>query len=91
MEGLLWFLATGGGALLAYLQSRKFVRARLRYVDAVEKPGAPIIAGTVAALAAGPIAALLPIIGLGSAVIFGAGVGLGVHDGARDIKRLPGV
>lgn len=86
---LMWLLATGGGALFGYLQARKFVRRRLRFVDVIEKPGTPIVAGTVAALAAGPIAWLLPVIGIGSAVIFGTGVGLGVRHGARDVKRLP--
>lgn len=87
---MLWLLITGGVSLFGYLQARRFVRQRLRFVDAVQRPGAPIISGVVAGLAAGPIAALLPIVGLGSALAFGASIGWGVHHGARDVKRLPG-
>lgn len=91
MEIMLWTLASGGAALFGYLQSRKFVRGRLRFVDAIEKPAAPVVAGAVAALAAGPVVWLLPVVGGLSAVVFGLGVGLGVHHGARDVKRLPGL
>ena len=76
-------VATLGG----YLKSRQFVRDRLRFVDAARKPTVPVIAGSVAALAAGPIVWLLPVIGLPSAVIFGVGVGWGVHHGQRDLRR----
>ncbi|MFQ6045946.1 MAG: hypothetical protein ACE5PT_06250 [Gemmatimonadales bacterium] len=88
---LLWLLATGGVSLFGYWKTRQFVRRRLRFVDAVERPGAPLVAGTVAALAAAPIAWLLPVIGITTAVVFGAGVGIGVHHGAKDVKRLPGI
>ena len=81
-------VATLGG----YLKSRQFVRERLRFVDAAQKPAAPVVAGSVAALAAGPVVALLPFIGLPTALIFGIGVGWGVNHGQRDIRRrqLPG-
>lgn len=88
---LLWLLATGGVSLFGYWKTRQFVRTRLRFVDAVAKPGAPVVAGTVAALVAGPIAWALPVIGITTAVIFGAGVGLGVHHGSKDVRRLPGI
>ena len=46
--------------------------------------------GAIAAFAAWPVAAFLPIIGLPTALIFGLGVGWGVHHGSRDAqKRLP--
>lgn len=76
--------------VLGYLQARRFVRQRLRFVDAVQKPAAPLIAGGVAALAAVPVAWLLPAVGLGSALVFGLGVGLGTRHGATDVRRLPG-
>jgi hypothetical protein len=66
------------------------VRRKLRFVDAVQKPVAPVVAGGTAALLAAPVVWLLPIIGAGTAVIFGLGIGAGVHHGARDVKRLPG-
>lgn len=90
MEALLWFLVTGGGTLWGYIQARKFVRGRLRYTDVIERPSTPVVAGTVAALATGPIAALLPVVTVVSALVFGVGIGVGVRHGARDVKRLPG-
>lgn len=89
MDLLLWLAATGGAGLYGYIQSRRFVRRRLRFVDAVEKPVAPVVAGSLAALAALPVAALLPVIGVGSALLFGASVGLGVRHGVRDNRLLP--
>lgn len=74
-------------AAVAYLKSRGFVRRRLRYVDAVQRTRAPWIAGIGAAIVAAPVVWLLPVIGAGTALLFGAGVGLGVSAGARDIRR----
>lgn len=87
---LLWLALTGAASLAGYLQSRRFVRQRLRFVDAVQKPTAPVIAGAVAGLAALPIAWLLPVVGWVSALVFGMGVGLGTRHGAVDARRLPG-
>ena len=70
-----------------YVQSRGFVRRRLRFVDAIRKPAAPVIAGAAAAVVAAPLVALLPIVGAGTAVAFGVGIGAGVAHGARDVKR----
>ncbi len=86
----LLMLAAGGVATVAgYVKSRQYVRRRLRFVDAVQKPAAPVAAGAVAALVAAPVVWLLPVLGGGAAVVFGVGVGLGVFHGARDVKRLP--
>ena len=83
-------LAAGGVATVAgYIKTRQFVRRRLRFVDAVQKPVAPVAAGAVAAVVAAPVVWLLPVLGAGAAVVFGAGVGRGVLHGARDVKRLP--
>jgi len=84
-------IVVGAIAVFAYAQSRGWVRRRLRFVDAVQNPVAPIVAGTVAAAIAGPVVWLLPWVGLGTALLFGGGVGLGVLHGARDIRRLPPV
>lgn len=86
---MLWLLITGGVSLFGYIQARRFVRHRLRFVDAVQRPSAGVVAGAVAGLAAGPIAVLLPIVGAVSAIAFGASVGFGVHHGAQDVRRLP--
>lgn len=74
-------------AAFGYLQTRSFVRRRLAYVDAVQKGSAPLLAGVVAAAVAMPVVALLPLVGGGTALLFGAGVGAGVSAGARDTRR----
>jgi len=87
MFELLALAAAGVAGGWGYISSRKFVRERLRYVDAVRKPVAPVVAGTVAALVAAPVVWLLPIVGAGTAVVFGVGIGAGVASGAGDVKR----
>ncbi len=67
--------------------TRRFVRDRLRYVEAARKAIAPWLAGGVAALVATPIVFMLPIVGAGTALTVGVAVGMGVANGARDIKR----
>jgi hypothetical protein len=73
--------ATGFG----YNRSRSFVRNRLRFVDAAHRRAAPWIAGTAAAVVAAPLVAVLPLVGAGTALLFGAGVGTGVAHGSRDV------
>jgi hypothetical protein len=73
-------------SVIAYVQTRDFVRRRLRYVDKVQTPIAPWIAGLVVALVALPIAAFLPLVGIGTAIVLGASVGTAVAHGVRDIK-----
>lgn len=84
------FGLVGAGVLAGYAYARRFVRDRLRFVDAVYRRRAPWLAGGVAAVLALPVAWILPVVGPASAVVFGAAVGLGVSRGARDLKRLPG-
>jgi inosine-uridine nucleoside N-ribohydrolase len=76
-------VASGAG----YLKSRQFVGNRLRYVDAMQSASAPIIAGTIAALAAAPVTWALPFIGAGTAILFGVGVGAGTRAGVRRIRQ----
>lgn len=91
MEDLLWLGITGGASLFGYLQARKFVRERLRFVDGAQKPTAPLVAGVAAAVVAAPIVWLLPVVGAGSALLFGLSVGIGTRLGATDVRRLRGV
>ena len=77
---LLWLGVTAAALVGGYVLSRNFVRGRLRYVDALQKPSAPLIAGVAAAAVVLPIAAL-PIITVGTAVAFGVGVASGVASG----------
>lgn len=72
-----------GIAALGFWQSRRFVANRLRYVDAAHKPIAMVIAGVIAAVAISPIVWLLPGFGVGTALLFGAGVAAGVAGGSR--------
>ena len=75
------------GVIAAHQLTRGFVRARLRYVDAVLSARAPWIAAAGAAVVAIPLCALLPLpfIGIGTGLMIAAGVGAGVRAGARDI------
>jgi hypothetical protein len=72
---------------LAYAQSRNFVMRRLRYVDAVQNALAPVAAGLGAAVITWPIFALLPLVGLGTALSVGFAVGAGVAAGARAVRH----
>lgn len=77
-------LLLAAGALAAgFILTRDFVRRRLRYVDVVRKPSAPVIAGAVATAALLPVAAL-PLITMGTALAFGVGVAGGVASGRKD-------
>jgi hypothetical protein len=60
-------------------------------VDAVHSRLAPIVAGVGAALLALPLVAIIPFLGLGTALSFGISVGAGVLAGSRDVRgRLSG-
>ena len=77
-------LVLGAAALAGgFTSARSFVRRRLRFVDAVQRPTAPLIAGVAATAVALPVA-LLPVVTVATAVAFGVGVGAGVANGRRD-------
>lgn len=80
---LLLTLGTGYGG---YLVARSFVRRRLRFVDAVQSPWAPWVAGATAGILFSPLT-LLPMLGSATAVVFGLGIGLGTASGVRAIRR----
>ena len=75
---LLGAAALGGG----FVGARRFVRRRLRFVDAVQRPAVPLLAGLAATAVALPVAAL-PAVTVGTAVAFGVGVAGGVASGRR--------
>jgi hypothetical protein len=77
-------------AAIGYLQAKSFVQSKLRFVDAVHHFAAPLLAGLAALLVAMPIVWLLPLVGTGTAILFGLGVGAGVSSGARDIRKRIG-
>lgn len=74
-------------AWMGYAVARRFVRDRLRYVDAARKPSSAILAGVAGAVVAAPLAWLLPLVTGATAIAFGVAVGLGVRAGASDIRR----
>ena len=82
MIALLIAVAAG---IVGYIQARKFVSSRLRFVDAAQNRFMPIIAGVGTALAASLIT-FLPFIGAGTVLLLGAGVAAGASVGAKDIR-----
>lgn len=87
MLALIALGVTVAAAVAGYVNTRRFVRHRLRYVDAVQRTVAPFVAGAAASLVAAPIVWLVPVLGLGTALLFGFAVGTGVAHGARDVRR----
>jgi len=87
LGGIITVTLASGAAGAGYVGSKRFVKEKLRFVDQVQKPSAPVIAGTVAGLAAIPVVALLPFVGAGTALVFGIAVGAGTRAGVRQIRR----
>ena len=90
IASLIALAVAGISTVVGYWQARQFTQNKLRYVDAVHKVIVPIGAGIVAALIAAPIVWLLPVVGAGTALLFGGGIALGVSAGARDIRKRLG-
>ncbi|MBA3497881.1 MAG: hypothetical protein H0T86_12315 [Gemmatimonadales bacterium] len=82
------FLTVAAG-ITGYLIARNFVRSRLRFVDAVHSPWAPLTAGILAFVLTWPLA-LLPVVSAAPAVLFGIGLGFGTATGARLVRRTDG-
>ena len=83
---MLQLLVTVVAGLTGYFLARNFVRRRLRFVDTVHSPFAPIVAGVAATLVAWP-AVLFPLVTLTTAIVFGIGTGLGTASGSRAIRH----
>lgn len=88
MLELIGLLAALGAAGFGYVRSRRFVRERLVFVDAAHRRSAPWIAGFGAWILATPVTWLLPLVGGGTALLFGISVGMGVNSGRKKIRRL---
>lgn len=87
MFNFIGFVLTVAAALFGYLGARGFTKDRLRFVDAAQKGMAPVIAAIGAFLVALPVVWILPLVGTGTAVLFGAAVGAGVSAGVKDIRK----
>ncbi len=86
---MLQLVITLAAGVLGFILAHNFVRRRLRFVDAVHSPIAPVVAGIVAALVAWP-AVLLPLVTLTTAIVFGIGTGLGTASGSRALRHPEG-
>lgn len=86
---MLQTLLAAVAGILGYFVARNFVRNRLRYVDGIHSPWAPLTAGIVAFALAWPLS-LLPLVSIGPALVFGLGTGLGTATGARLVRRADG-
>ena len=87
MLTLLTLGIAGAAGILGHTRARSFVGRRLRFTSFVEKPALGLMAGVAATVVASPVVALLPLVGAGTAIVFGAGVGTGAALGAKDAKR----
>jgi hypothetical protein len=87
---LIGLAASAASTIIGYTQARSFTERRLRYVDAVHSMKLPLLVGAGAAAVAAPVVWLLPLVGTGTALLFGAAVGGGVAAGARSIRRRIG-
>lgn len=86
--GLISLAITGVLAWVGHTITRDYTANRLKFVDAVQRPGTPWIAGLVA-FGIGMLLTPLPFVTAITAVVFGAGVGTGVAAGARRVRALP--
>ncbi len=84
---ILMFVLLTIAATVLHGTARRFVRNRLRYVDLVQRGAAPWIAGGATFLGASLVVALLPVVGVGTALTAALAVGTGVAAGARDIRQ----
>jgi hypothetical protein len=73
-------------AFFGFSAARRFVRDKLRFVDAAQRASAPWLAGGGAFLIGGLIVALIPGVGFPTALTFALAVGTGVAAGARDVR-----
>jgi hypothetical protein len=85
----LWVVITGIASIGGYMTMKRFVRERLRFVEGVHRKPLPAIAGVAATAVAIPLT-ILPIVNLGTALLFGIGIATGVASGRRELKQLPG-
>jgi uncharacterized protein involved in cysteine biosynthesis len=87
---ILALTVTVGSGILAFGFARGFVRRRLRFVDAVRSPVAPVLAAVGAAILIMPLT-LLPLVNIVisgvTAAVVGLGAGLGTRSGVKALQR----
>jgi hypothetical protein len=87
---ILALTVTVGSGILAFGFARGFVRRRLRFVDAIRSPVAPVLAAVGAAILVMPLT-MLPLVGVVvtgvTAAVVGLGAGLGTRSGVKALQR----
>jgi hypothetical protein len=83
---MLSFLIALAIAVLGFRAARRFVRDRLRFVDAAQRASAPWLAGIGALVVGAIVVALVPGLSIGTALTFALAIGTGVAAGAHDIR-----
>lgn len=86
LVALTGFAVFAAAALGGYFFARRFVQQRLRFVDGVRSPFAPLLAGLGAFFVAWPFAAL-PVVTVATALTFGVATALGTSAGVRALNR----
>ncbi|HEY0095931.1 MAG TPA: hypothetical protein VGB96_16500 [Archangium sp.] len=87
MFTLITLAAATAVTVFGYIQARRFVRNRLRFVDKVHGGAVPALVGAAAMAVALPVTWIVPFVGFGTALLFGIGVGSGVAAGRSDIRH----
>jgi hypothetical protein len=90
MLEIIGMAAAGAAAVAGHVKSKSFVARRLRFTSFVENPALGVLAGVGAAIVAAPIVAIVPFVGMGTALAFGVGVGTGVAMGANRARSGSG-
>ncbi len=86
MLDLIAFAATLAATTFGFIAARRFVRERLKFVDAAQTWRTPLIGGIVAWAVATPVVWILPLVSGVTALLFGVSVALGARAGAKDIR-----
>lgn len=84
--GLIYFGVLAVVGIAGYVISKNFVRRRLRFVDAIQSPLAPIAAGVLAFALVWPLS-FLPFVSTTTALLAGFGTAFGTASGARALRR----
>lgn len=87
MLGFIAGALTVAAGIFGFAVARDYTMRRLRFVDGVRNPAWPWVVGLLAAVVAAPVAWLLPLVGAGTAVVFGAATGLGTASGVKALRR----
>ncbi len=86
MSVFISLIAIAAIGIVSFTLARNYVKRRLRFVDAIYSPLAPVVAAVIGGLLTWPLA-ILPFITTGMAAIFGIGSGLGTASAVKALKR----